>query len=100
MKAILSVIGITLLLNTTLLSRAASPPNIVFIIADDLGYGDTSPYGQQKIRTPNIQRIADAGMKFTAHYSGHNVCAPSRCALMSGKHPGHGYIRENRPAKG
>src|SRR3954464_5086992 len=100
MKAILSVIGITLLLNTTLLSRAASPPNIVFIIADDLGYGDTSPYGQQKIRTRNIQRVADAGMRFGACYSGHNVCAPSRCVFMTGMHPGHAYIRENRQAKG
>jgi arylsulfatase A-like enzyme len=76
------------------------PPNIVFIIADDLGYGDLGCYGQQKIRTPSLDRLAAGGMRFTAHYSGHNVCAPSRCALMTGKHPGHGYIRENRQAKG
>ncbi len=77
-------------------SAADARPNIVFILADDLGYGDLSCYGQQRFQTPNIDRIAREGIKFTAHYSGHNVCAPSRCALMSGKHPGHGYIRENR----
>ena len=71
-------------------------PNIVFILADDLGYGDLSCYGQQRFRTPNIDRLATEGMKFTAHYSGHNVCAPARCTLMTGKHPGHAYIRENR----
>jgi len=90
---------ITVLLVPVVACHAAGP-NIVFIIADDLGYGDVSCYGQQKIRTPNIQRIADSGMKFTACYSGHNVCAPSRCVFMTGKHPGHAYIRENRPAKG
>ncbi len=71
-------------------------PNIVFILADDLGYGDLSCYGQQKFQTPNIDRLAAEGMKFTAHYAGNNVCAPSRCVLMSGKHPGHAYIRDNR----
>lgn len=75
-------------------------PNIVFIIADDLGYGDLGCYGQTKIRTPNIDRLAREGMRLTAHYSGHNVCAPSRCVLMTGKHPGHAYIRDNRVAKG
>lgn len=81
-------------------SEPAARPNIVFIIADDLGYGDLGCYGQTKIRTPNLDRLARDGMKLTQHYSGSNVCAPSRCALMSGLHPGHGYIRENRPAKG
>lgn len=75
------------------------PPNIVFIIADDLGYGDLGCYGQTKIRTPCLDRLASRGMRFTAHYSGHNVCAPSRCVLMTGKHPGHAYIRENLQAK-
>lgn len=75
---------------------AKDRPNIVFILADDLGYGDLSCYGQKQFTTPNIDRLAAEGMKFTAHYSGHNVCAPSRCALMTGKHPGHGYIRDNR----
>jgi arylsulfatase A len=76
--------------------KKESRPNIVLILADDLGYGDLGCYGQQKIRTPNIDRLADEGMRFTAMYAGSNVCAPSRCALMSGKHPGHGYIRDNR----
>jgi arylsulfatase A len=75
-------------------------PNIVFIIADDLGFGDLGCYGQTKIRTPNIDRLATEGMRFTAHYSGSNVCAPSRCVLMTGEHPGHGYIRDNQQAKG
>ena len=79
---------------------ASEKPNIIFFLADDLGYGDLSCYGQQKFKTPNIDRLAKEGMKFTAHYSGHNVCAPSRCALMTGKHPGHGYIRENRGGVG
>ena len=73
----------------TCCTSAATKPNIVFILADDLGYGDLSCYGQQKFKTPNIDRLAAEGMKFTAHYSGNNVCAPARCVLMSGKHPGH-----------
>ena len=82
-------------------SPAADPqPNIIFILADDLGYGDLSCYGQQKFRTPNIDRLAAEGMKFTAHYAGNNVCAPSRCTLLSGKHPGHAYIRDNRGGVG
>src|SRR5215831_19132486 len=79
---------------------AAAKPNIVFILADDLGYGDLGCYGQTRIRTPNIDRLAAEGMRFTAHYSGNNVCAPSRCVLMTGLHPGHAYIRDNRPAQG
>jgi arylsulfatase A len=79
-------------------SQAANArmPNIVLIVADDLGYGDLGCYGQEKIRTPNVDRIAAEGMKFTSHYSGNAVCAPSRCVLMTGKHPGHSYIRNNR----
>lgn len=75
-------------------------PNIVFLLADDLGYGDLSCYGQQKFKTPNIDRLAAEGMKFTAHYSGNNVCAPARCVLMSGEHSGHAYIRDNRGGLG
>jgi arylsulfatase A-like enzyme len=71
-------------------------PNIVFILADDLGYGDPGCYGQTKIRTPNIDRMAAEGMKFTQHYAGNAVCAPSRCVLMTGRHPGHAYVRDNR----
>ena len=72
------------------------PPNIVFILADDLGYGDLGCFGQTKIRTPNIDRLAAEGMKLTQHYAGNAVCAPSRCVLMTGKHPGHAFIRANR----
>jgi arylsulfatase A-like enzyme len=70
-------------------------PNIVFILADDLGYGDLGCYGQKKIETPNIDKLSANGMKFTQHYSGAPVCAPSRCVLLTGKHMGHSYIRGN-----
>ena len=75
--------------------HAADKPNIIFILADDLGIGDVGAYGQEKIRTPNIDRIAAEGMKFTGFYSGHCVCAPSRCTLMTGKHTGHSAVRNN-----
>lgn len=71
-------------------------PNIVFILADDLGYGDLGCYGQQRIRTPNLDRLAAEGMRFTQAYAGSTVCAPSRCCLMTGKHTGHATIRGNK----
>ncbi|MEX2286131.1 MAG: arylsulfatase [Planctomycetaceae bacterium] len=74
----------------------ARPPNIVFILADDLGYGDLGCFGSTKIRTTNIDRLAAEGMRLTRHYSGNAVCAPSRCVLMTGLHPGHAFIRNNR----
>lgn len=70
-------------------------PNIVFILADDLGYAELGCYGQTKIKTPNIDRLRASGMKFTDAYSGHAVCAPSRCTLMTGLHTGHSYVRQN-----
>jgi arylsulfatase A len=70
-------------------------PNIIFILADDLGYGDLGCYGQQKIATPNIDRLAKMGVKFTQFYSGSTVCAPSRCTFMTGMHTGHAAIRGN-----
>ncbi len=84
--------------------KAASPvdgiekkkPNVIFILADDLGYGDLSCYGQTKFKTTNIDRLAECGIKFTNHYSGCTVCAPSRSALMTGLHTGHTYIRGNK----
>lgn len=76
----------------------ARPPNIVFILADDLGYGDIGAFGQKLIRTPNLDRMAAEGLKLTQHYSGNAVCAPSRCVLMTGRHPGHAFIRDNRQA--
>jgi arylsulfatase A-like enzyme len=71
------------------------PPNIIFIQADDLGYGDLSVYGQRKFKTPNIDRLAAEGMRFTQYYAGSTVCAPSRSALMTGLHTGHTRIRGN-----
>ncbi len=70
-------------------------PNIIFIMADDLGWGELGCYGQQKIRTPHIDRLAAEGMRFTDAYAGSPVCAPSRCVLLTGYHTGHAYIRDN-----
>lgn len=100
--AIASVVLIGCTLPSRVIANAAAAqdkPNIVFLLADDLGYGDLECYGQTKIHTPNIDRLAKEGMRFTAHYAGNNVCAPSRCVLMTGKHPGHAYIRDNKQAK-
>ncbi len=74
-------------------------PNIVFIFADDLGYAELGCFGQKKIRTPNIDRMAAEGMRFTHHYSGSAVCAPSRCVLLTGMHAGHALVRDNREVK-
>src|SRR5690606_29243057 len=71
-------------------------PNIVLILADDLGYGDIGAYGQEKIHTPYIDRLAREGMRFTDFYAGTTVCAPSRSALLTGQHTGHTYIRGNK----
>ena len=71
------------------------PPNIIYILADDLGYGDLGCYGQKQIETPNLDALAANGMRFTQHYAGSPVCAPSRCVLLTGKHSGHAYIRGN-----
>ena len=77
-------------------SRKRSAPNIIYILADDLGYGDLSCYGQTKFTTPNIDRLASNGMLFKQHYSGSTVCAPSRSSLMTGLHSGHTFIRGNK----
>jgi len=69
--------------------------NIVFILADDLGYGDLSCYGQKRFETPHLDRMAAQGMRFTDHYSGSTVCAPARCSLMTGYHTGHAWVRGN-----
>ena len=81
------------------LAATDKKPNIIYIIADDLGYGDLGCYGQDKFETPNIDKIRAEGMKFTDHYSGSTVCAPSRCVLMTGKHTGHCQVRGNREVK-
>jgi len=78
---------------------AAEKLNVVFLLADDLGWGELGSYGQKKIPTPNLDRLAAQGMRFTQHYSGAPVCAPSRCVLMTGQHLGHAEVRGNLPAK-
>jgi arylsulfatase A len=70
-------------------------PNVIYILADDLGYGELGCYGQEKIRTPNLDRVRREGMRFTQHYSGSPVCAPSRCVLLTGLHTGHAEVRDN-----
>lgn len=89
-----------------LLSAASHPawgrdgkPNVVLILADDLGKAEVGAYGQEKIRTPSIDRLAAEGMRFNRMYAGSPVCAPSRCTLMTGKHSGHGFVRDNREIK-
>ncbi len=84
------------------IAKAASTPpinrpNIIFIMADDLGYGDLGCYGQKMIQTPNIDKLAQQGTRFTQAYAGSTVCAPSRCSLMTGKHNGHNRVRDNLP---
>ncbi len=74
-------------------------PNIVFIMADDLGWGEVGCYGQQKIKTPNLDRLAGEGLRFLRHYTGAPVCAPARCVLMTGRHLGHAEIRNNGDSK-
>jgi hypothetical protein len=74
---------------------ASHKPNIIFILADDLGYGDLGCYGQTRIKTPNIDKLASEGIRFTDCYAASTVCAPSRCALMTGLHTGHNRIRGN-----
>jgi arylsulfatase len=85
--------------HTTAVQATEQSPNIVYVLADDLGYAELGCYGQKKIKTPHIDRLAAEGMRFTQHYCGNAVCAPSRCVLMTGKHPGHAYVRNNRSTK-
>ena len=101
MRCLSSRIGVSLslvfLAGMGMAAAADAPrrPNIVFLLADDLGVGDLGCYGQTKIKTPHIDRLAAEGMRFTNFYSGCSVCAPSRCALMTGKHMGHATVRDN-----
>src|ERR1041384_8221269 len=93
MKNIAAVLLSSLVLSAA--PQAGRKPNIIYIMADDLGYGDLSCYGQKKFKTPCIDRMAADGMKFTDYYAGSTVCAPSRCTLMTGYHTGHCYVRGN-----
>ena len=90
------VTSIFLLFFISVHAQKNSKPNIIFIFADDLGYGDIGCYGQQKIETPNIDKLAQKGMKFTQFYSGSTVCAPSRSSFLTGLHTGHTAIRGNK----
>jgi len=78
--------------------KPVDQPNVIFILTDDLGYREVGSFGQELIRTPHLDELCTQGMKLTQHYSGNAVCAPSRCVLMSGKHPGHAFIRNNKAA--
>ncbi len=82
--------------STCVAQQAGQKTNIVFILADDLGYGELGCYGQEKIRTPNLDKLASEGMLFTEHYTGAPVCAPARCTLMTGQNLAHAQIRGNR----
>jgi len=88
-----------LVLAFVLTASAAPQPNVIFILSDDLGYGDLGCFGQARIKTPNLDRMAAEGMRFTQAYAGTTVCAPSRCALMTGQHTGHCSIRGNKEIK-
>jgi arylsulfatase len=80
-------------------AQGTKKPNIIYILADDLGYGELGCYGQKKIKTPNLDKMAAQGLRFTQHYAGNAVCAPSRCVLMTGLHSGHAQIRNNSETK-
>ncbi len=90
---------ILVLLTITTASSAPPKPNVIYILADDLGYGDLGCYGQKTLTTPSLDKLAAEGMRFTRSYSGSTVCAPSRCTLMTGKHTGNSSVRGNRVAQ-
>ncbi|GAB4014650.1 arylsulfatase [Spirosoma koreense] len=96
MNRFLTLILLLCCIDSLAQTRATGRPNIVFILADDLGYGDVGINGQKLIKTPNIDRLAREGMQFTQFYAGTSVCAPSRSSLMTGQHTGHTYIRGNK----
>ena len=91
----LATLLVLIALPSSLLAASGASPNVIFILADDLGYADISPYGQKQIRTPNLERIAREGMRFTDAYAGSAVCGPSRATLFLGLHTGHNPIRHN-----
>lgn len=94
-RLILLVVSLTLALGIHAADKGKRPPNIIFILADDLGYGDLGCYGQKRIRTPHLDKLAADGIRFTQAYAGSTVCAPSRSCLMTGLHTGHTRIRGN-----
>lgn len=97
--ALLALSGAELVAGKASAAGDRRQPNIVLIMADDLGYRELGCFGQQKIRTPHLDQLAARGMKLTQHYAGNAVCAPSRCVLMTGMHPGHAWVRNNSEAQ-
>jgi len=97
LSKLFSLLVLVILIGCQKPSKTQIKPNIIYILADDLGYGDLGAYGQEKIKTPNIDKLAAEGMLFTNHYAGSTVCAPSRASLMTGMHTGHTSIRGNKP---
>lgn len=93
---IIIILFLVILTDCQSISIKSLKPNIIFIIADDMGYGDLGCYGQTKILTPNLDLLASEGIRFTNHYAGTSVCAPSRCVLMTGMHTGHSVVRGNK----
>lgn len=90
-----TIVAASLLLLASACKTEQPPPNIIYILADDLGYNEVGAYGQQIIKTPTLDQLARDGMRFTQHYSGSPVCAPSRGSLLTGKHTGTAYVRDN-----
>ncbi len=90
-----ALLCVPLLVDCTSPPKKERPPNIVFILADDLGYGELGSYGQQNFATPHIDKLASEGMRFTNFYAGNTVCGPSRCSMITGKHPGNASVRGN-----
>ena len=96
MKTLLPLLLILLPLGVTAQTpRSSKLPNIIYVMVDDMGHADIGPYGQTEIKTPNLDKMAKEGMKFTAAYAGASVCAPSRSVLMTGQHLGHTRVRGN-----
>ncbi|WP_309707159.1 sulfatase-like hydrolase/transferase [Armatimonas sp.] len=97
MKQLLAALALGLLVLPALAQPAKPPrPNIIFVLCDDLGYGDISPFGQKRFRTPNLEKLATEGQKWTQHYASSPVCVPTRACLMLGKHTGHSPIRDHQ----
>ena len=99
-KIIPAFLGISAFAITAAGQQKDDRPNIIFILADDMGYGDLSCYGNKIIQTPNIDKLAAEGIRFTQAYAGSAVSSPSRCALLTGKHTGHTTVRDNFAKKG
>lgn len=94
-RKLLRLLVVTFAILTVGFAIGQNRPNVIYIYADDLGYGELGCYGQQKIKTPNLDKLAKEGIRFTQHYTSTPVCAPARCMLMTGRHAGHSFIRGN-----